>query len=279
MEDDASVFELVADETRLAVLRALAEYRCGHAPEERPTFAELRKAAEIGDSANFNYHLDKLVGRFVDKEDGAYRLTYQGHFVVSSLLAGTYETCERREVPVDSNCPFCGDPQRGAFEAGTVRVTCPNEHSFTQELPPGTAAERTPEDLLALTSLEMRRNAEFVVEGVCATCYGSLETELTDADGMEGVDRLFVADCGQCGQRFGGPPALLALSHPAVVAFHADRGIDFSERPYWTVPFPDYDVTVASKSPLRVEVEMALDGDEFRVTMDENAGVVETERV
>ncbi|WP_158056239.1 winged helix-turn-helix domain-containing protein [Halorussus halophilus] len=278
MDADASVFELVGNETRLAILRSLAEYRCRH-PEEWPTFAEVRKAAGIDDTSNFNYHLDKLVGRFVQKEDGSYRLTYQGHFVVATLLAGAYETRDRREIVIESDCPFCAESQEGSFEDGTVRITCPNDHSFTQELPPGTAAERASDELLALTSLEMRRDAEFVTMGVCSTCYGPLETELTTAEGVEGVEKLYVGDCSRCGQRLGGPPAFLALTHPAVVAFYHDHGIDFSERPYWTIDFPENETTVVSESPTRVRVDVELDGDELRVTMDDSAGVVGTERL
>lgn len=291
----ATPFELVADETRLGILRALAEHRRERGPDEWPTFAELRKRAGVGDASNFNYHLDRLCGRFVEKNDGAYRLTYQGHSVVSSLLAGTYETDTSVELSVDSDCPFCGESQRGSFEAGTATITCPNDHSFTQELPPGTAADRSPADLRSLVAVEMRTNVQFVLEGVCPLCYGELDTQLTDAEGVEGVENLFVADCTQCGQRFGGPPAFLAVTHPAFVSFYHDRGIDVSDEPYWTLPFPDHEVEVASESPTRVrvtarsavsEAKQSERGephsesgrDELRITMDGSADVIDVER-
>jgi DNA-binding transcriptional ArsR family regulator len=276
--DPATAFELVGDETRLAILRALADHRRERGPDEWPTFADLRKRAEVGDASNFNYHLDRLLGGFVEKRDGAYRLTYQGHFVVSSLLAGTYETDASVSLSVDSDCPFCGRPQRATFDDGTVAITCPADHSFTQDLPPGTAAERSAEDLLALTALEMRTNAGYVIEGVCADCYGTLATELRDGTGMEGVEHLFVADCTRCGQRFGGPPAFLSLAHPAVVSFYRDHGVDLSERPCWTVPFPDHEVRIVSESPPEVRVVARLGDGELRVTMNGEANVVETER-
>lgn len=276
--DHATVFELVSDETRLAILRALVEFRRDRGPDEWPTFSELRKRAGVGDASNFNYHLDRLLGRFVEKRDGTYRLTYQGTSVISSLLAGTYGTETDVSLDVDSDCPFCGEPQGATFENGTVTVACEKGHSFTQELPPGTAAERTAREVLSLTALRMWTDAEFVVEGVCSMCYGGLDVRLTDAEGVVGVAHLYVADCIRCGQRFGGPPAMLSLVDPAVVAFYREHGIDLSARPFWTVGFPDHEVEVASESPLRVRVDVRLDGDELRVTMDESASVVRTDR-
>lgn len=274
----ATAFELVGDETRLAILRALADHRRERGPDEWPTFAELRRRAGVGDASNFNYHLDRLRGQFVEKEGGTYRLTYQGHSVVSSLLAGTYETDASAELSVESDCPFCGEPQRGSFESGTATVTCPNDHSFTQELPPGTAADRSPADLRSLVALEMRTHAQFVLEGVCPACYGELDARLTDADGVDGVENLFVADCTRCGQRFGGPPAFLAVVHPAFVSFYRDCGIDVSEEPYWTLPFPAHETSVVSTSPTEVRVVARFGDDELRVTMDGDAAVVAIER-
>lgn len=275
--DSATTFELVSDETRLAILRALADYRCEYGHGEWPTFSALRERAGVGDAANFNYHLDRLVGQFVERDDGEYRLTYRGEFVVGSLLAGAYATETSRELPVESACPFCGEPQAGSFESGTVRITCPNDHGFSQELPPGTVADRSPSDVLSLAATEMRTNVERVVAGVCPMCYGELETELADSD-VEGVDRIYVADCTRCGHRFGGPPAFLALVDPALVSFYRDHGLDLSERPLWTCPFPDHEVRVVSESPPELRLIVRLDGDELRATMDGNAVVVDARR-
>jgi DNA-binding transcriptional ArsR family regulator len=70
--DDADVvdaFDALADETRLGVLRALVR---ADGPLE---FSDLRARAGVRDSGRFNYHLDRLLGRFVEKRNGRYALT------------------------------------------------------------------------------------------------------------------------------------------------------------------------------------------------------------
>jgi len=69
--DPADVFGVVADETRMTILRALAE-----APYEEYegalTFSELRELAGIRDSGKFNYHLDTLGGLFAERPEDGY---------------------------------------------------------------------------------------------------------------------------------------------------------------------------------------------------------------
>ena len=60
--DPADAFALIGNETRLAILEAL------WAADERPvSFSELRRAVGMRDSAQFNYHLQKLTGHFVTR--------------------------------------------------------------------------------------------------------------------------------------------------------------------------------------------------------------------
>lgn len=58
----ANGLELLADETRVGILRALVD-RVRTTPDD-PTmwFAELQLAVGVRDSGTFNYHLEKLEG-------------------------------------------------------------------------------------------------------------------------------------------------------------------------------------------------------------------------
>ena len=67
--DLLEAFETLADETRLGVLRALVR------ADEPLRFSDLRERVGARDSGRFNYHLDRLVGRFVERRDGRYALT------------------------------------------------------------------------------------------------------------------------------------------------------------------------------------------------------------
>ena len=59
--DDA--FELLGNETRVRILQTL-----GTADEPVP-FSELHDRVGLRDSGQFNYHLDRLVGHFLQKTD------------------------------------------------------------------------------------------------------------------------------------------------------------------------------------------------------------------
>jgi DNA-binding transcriptional ArsR family regulator len=74
------VYALLADETRVAIVRALGEVG-------RPlAFSELRERVGVRDSGRFNYHLQRLVGVFLDCTEEGYVLTDDGERVADSLV-------------------------------------------------------------------------------------------------------------------------------------------------------------------------------------------------
>ena len=85
--DDA--FTLLADGTRIKIIRALGDASTPGVPETL-SFAELRRRADISGSGRFNYHLGKLEGQFVEATDEGYRLSYPGVRVYQAIKAGTF---------------------------------------------------------------------------------------------------------------------------------------------------------------------------------------------
>lgn len=71
-------FTLLSDETRVGIVRALDE--SDRTPRR---FSELRAAVGVRDGGRFNYHLEKLRGRLVEKRDDGYVLTDEGERVAS----------------------------------------------------------------------------------------------------------------------------------------------------------------------------------------------------
>lgn len=61
-------------------MQALGEAGFG----ESLSFTELRERVGVRQGAQFNYHLDKLVGHFVTKTDGGYSLRPTGHRVIEN---------------------------------------------------------------------------------------------------------------------------------------------------------------------------------------------------
>jgi DNA-binding transcriptional ArsR family regulator len=120
--DPAEAFDLLGDETRLAILRVLAD-RQREAPED-PTlpFTELRRRADVDDSGLFNYHLEKLVGRFVRDTGAGYELGYAGRQVVRS------PTVERTEVDAGADadgCPVCGADEEDCNRSIHIHLSTP----------------------------------------------------------------------------------------------------------------------------------------------------------
>jgi DNA-binding transcriptional ArsR family regulator len=66
--DAVDAFGTLADETRLAILRALA------LADGPVRFSDLRERVGVRDTGRFNYHLSQLRERFVEKRDDGYVL-------------------------------------------------------------------------------------------------------------------------------------------------------------------------------------------------------------
>lgn len=74
----AVLFDLLSDETRLAIVRTLYRYGRDHPDEPGLSFSALGDRLEVDDSGRFNYHLRRLRGPLVEKRDGGYALTPLG---------------------------------------------------------------------------------------------------------------------------------------------------------------------------------------------------------
>jgi DNA-binding transcriptional ArsR family regulator len=84
--ETTETFGLLADETRIEILRSLSD-----APDGGRTFSELFDAVSLSDTGNFNYHFGQLVGTFVRKTGERYELTGAGERVVGAILAGSFD--------------------------------------------------------------------------------------------------------------------------------------------------------------------------------------------
>jgi DNA-binding transcriptional ArsR family regulator len=284
--DPAAAFEALADETRVAILDALAEHR--REKDSDPdadtglSFSELRRAVGAEDSGGFNYHLDRLRDRFVYQDDDGYHLTYAGVSVVAAIRSGTYGEVERDPRPVEGSCPFCDANLTARYRHAHLRVTCENDHTvFGTDLPPGVVADRSLEAVIYLGTRRVYHALELGRDGVCVRCYGPAEHSLDTATAFADESiRVFRAQCDWCGTRVAGGVTWCVLTHPAVVAFHHEHGVDLRNRFPWTLDlYHDEDaVTELSADPLRLRVDAHLGGDELRVTLDEDGAVLDAER-
>ena len=278
--EPADAFGLVANDTRLGILEALWQ------TEETPArFTDLRKTVGMRDSAQFNYHLDKLTDQFVRKVDDGYELRHAGEKVVRAVLAGSFtEHPEIEPIPVGDPCVQCGTELVAAYDDEQLAISCPDcgyghgEYAF----PPGGLSERTDAEVLAAFDQRVRHLHCLAKDGVCPECSGRMETTVEHADDCCCVDSTLTAThrCVQCDHERCSAVGLALLDDSEVVGFHREHEVSLSERPYWTLPWcvSDESVAVVSEEPQRFEVGLACDDEVLRVTLDGDLTVLDTER-
>jgi DNA-binding transcriptional ArsR family regulator len=269
-------FDVLSDETRLGILRALSE-RLRESPESPELgFSDLRRRVGVRDSGNFNYHLDKLRGRFVTETEAGYRLAPAGLQVVTALITGVYgEGTELGPVELDDDCPRCDSPLTAAYRDGLLRFDCPNDHSFRNALVPGVVEDRSLAEVVDIWTLKTRQDLELAVENVCPFCYGPLEFSPTfETEAPSEVETR----CSRCGVRLEVPVIVAVVYHPTAAAFYRDHGIDARRRPLWAPEFyGPVDVTADPEREL-FSVTVDLDGERLEATVDDDLSVLEVTR-
>jgi hypothetical protein len=273
-----AAFEPLSDETRLQVMHTLAKQYREEPANPTMGFGELRKAVGRRDSGNFNYHLDKLRGRFIEDTDDGYRLSPAGHEVISAVVAGTYDDHEPlgpMELPEE--CPVCGSTMTARYESGLLRVACEHDHQFRNTLPRRAVEDRSLEEIVRVMTLKTQQDLERVVEKVCPRCYAPLDWDL-DVTELVGVPEV-TTQCSRCGTVAEVPVAAAILNHPDVVAFYAEHDVDVRHRPLWApVLWNAVSVEVADENPLELAVSVRLEGDELVATLDDSLEVRSVER-
>ncbi|QPV65072.1 winged helix-turn-helix transcriptional regulator [Halosimplex litoreum] len=269
----------MSDPLRVDILRELAT-----AHRERTVepvgFADLRKRVGVRDSGRFRYHLNELRDNFVRKDEGGYRLTVTGIETVAAILAGTYtHGGSLGPESIDSDCSECGADAVAVYRDGRCGVTCANDHLlFAWSLPPAAAADATLPEVVSLAELYARQAIERALAGVCPKCSAPVEPRIVTEDddpgpdGTEPVGPLpgLRVRCETCGGRLVGPVGFCLLVDSAVADFYRrhDRSLDALR--VWEPAFvaDDDTVSVAERDPLRVAVDVTLDGDRLAVTVD-----------
>jgi hypothetical protein len=277
-------FGLVAHETRVRVLEALLE------ADEPLSFSELNDRVGMRDTGQFNYHLGKLTDRFVAEHDDGYALTREGARVGGAILSGGYtKGIDATPVQMDATCLHCDTPMEATFDETRVDITCPGcGEDFAQvEVPPGALYDCTPAEAVDVAHRWAMRNQNTAELGFCTRCDGRMDRWVVDAAAddapewlVEGPFEAFVRyDCERCGAGWFTDIGLALMSHPAVVAFYYDHGINTRERPLWELEWVSADATtVTDRDPLRIAVSVTLDDETLTLTVDDELTVLDEER-
>jgi hypothetical protein len=291
-------FDLVANETRFDILRALWDVQ--KEGTDGVAFSRLREQVGMRDSGQFNYHLDKLVGRFVRNGEDGYRLTHAGRQVVGAAASGVYTEAETTAVEpmVVGECAECGGRLEASYGSGVAEIECLDcELVVTDGLaaPPIIVATHDEADLPDAFSRHLKARVETMNQGFCPLCRGGVDRSLTrfteheaavksetenDEDGPfeDVLDVLYT--CRACGFEAHGVVGTALASEPVVTAFLFDHGIDVSDTLVWEFDWLyDFDAEITSEDPPRVEATLDVDGGRLLLTLDGNLDVREYERV
>jgi DNA-binding transcriptional ArsR family regulator/DNA-directed RNA polymerase subunit M/transcription elongation factor TFIIS len=273
-----AAFEPLSDETRLQIMHTLAKQYREEPANPTMGFGELRKAVGRRDSGNFNYHLDKLRGRFIEDTDDGYRLSPAGHEVISAVVAGTYDDHEPLgPIELPESCPVCGSTMTARYESGLLRVSCDHDHQFRNTLPRRAVEDRSLEEIVRVMTIKTQQDLERIVEGICPRCYATVDWDV-DVTELVGVPEV-TTQCTRCGTVAEVPVSAAILNHPDVVAFYAGHDVDVRHRPLWApVLWNAVTVDVAQEEPLELSVSVQLGGEELVATLDDSLDVQSVER-
>ncbi|MFC6785627.1 winged helix-turn-helix domain-containing protein [Halobaculum halobium] len=288
-------FAVVGNETRLSILRVLHERASiGDRSEYSVPFTELREAVGEPDSGKFSYHLNQLLGEFVEKRPEGYAIRYPGKELVRTVESGAVEAASPAvSEPTDASCYLCGAPIAVAYTNGYVSAQCtscsgalgfdymPEGALSSIPAPPaavGTDVDAAPEELLNRLHGRFCHRARMFGDGGCPRCGGRVDATLRACSSHDDSD----GHCDECGTALpatvhvscevcseGGivPPAAM-VSHrtpfrEALAAAGVDRlGYDaFAVTAGWPLHVVDGDEPVVEYDLPSGPVRILVDGD------------------
>ena len=290
--DWETAFSLLADETRVRILRELGAATAS--PETsipRLSYAELQSRVGVRDSGRFNYHLTKLVGNYVAKEATGYRLRWPGMALYRTLVAGllTEATPAVGRFPVGTACHRCGEPIEAHLYETLFRVRCDAcDATYTDVyVPPHGLVGRNEAALLRAVHRRSRTVLDSMVAGQCPWCASDVRPEIHEGDGSlpslhdtRELDAYVVYHCTDCTGFQYVPIAQVLLYHPTAIAFYHSHGRDLTAIPAWELGWAvtDETTTILETDPWRFSVRVPLEDAELAVELDDELEVVDGRR-
>lgn len=272
----AEAFEIIGNETRLGILRALVT-----SDEKAVPFSALREQVGVDDSGRFNYHLQQLTGHFLEKTDGGYTLQYPGWKVAHAVLAGTFnERATMEPVSVEGSCHRCGAEALVAAyrdERFTVRCEACSNPVVRVPFPPSAVSNREPASVVSAFDRWSTTQAMLATAGVCPECGGEMEgTVSTDTPEEFAVDLIARFECSVCRRSASMTVGAVAFNDPTIQAMYHRHDRYPRSNPYWTIPqlVTDEATELIASDPLEARVEFTVEGETIGAIVRETAEVV-----
>jgi hypothetical protein len=289
--DQETAFSLLADETRVRIVRELGAATAS--PETgipRLSYADLKSRVDIRDSGRFNYHLTKLVGKYVVKEDEGYRLRWPGMVLYRTLVAGLLTDEVDPAIgrfSVGTACHRCDEPIEAHLYETLFRVRCWSCNANYTDIyfPSHGLVDRSEEELLQAVHRRSRTILDSMTAGQCPWCASEVTAEIHETDGSlpslhdtRDLDTYVIYHCTDCTGFQYMPVSQVLLYHPVAIAFYHDRGKDLTAIPKWKLKWAvtDETTTIFDTDPWGFSVRIPLDGAELIAELDSDLDVVDS---
>lgn len=281
-------FSLLGDQYRARIIRTLGEAQGTEGPRPILSFSDLYAAAEVSiTTSQFNYHLQKLVGVFVEKVDNGYRLRHEGVELYRTILAGTFT----REDSVDSfavgaACFDCGGDIVARYDEGRFVIACGNcGDEYSDTTAPPTIADSDPEAILSQVDGFVRNRIRSFSRGVCSICANTVSDEFLPAESvgsstLNRLDLLVHYACDHCGAQQYLSVGLSMLYDAELITFFQNHGLNVLETPIWELEFAMTDryTTVLSRDPWEVEFSPDCGGETLTLTLTSSPNGLRTSK-
>jgi len=298
-----AALSLLGSDVRASILWTLSEARGGRGPPRVLAFSDLRERVRPDvESSKFNYHLQKLVGTFVERvEPGGgddaqvvsemadastegFRLRPEGTTLVRSMRAWTVDgDAALAPVDVGLDCYHCGGSVSARYDHAIFAIQCPDcEYLYDYNLTPPGVLDGDERDLLDRVAEYNRHQRLAFARGSCPFCGGGVDVEFQHPPGT-GYPRadlrsvLVRRGCDHCGHKDNLRVGEAMLADAGLVGFCHRRGLDVTTTPIWDLEFASTDrtVTVRSTDPWEVALSVTVDSDTLRLVVDGSLDVLE----
>lgn len=296
-------FALLGNETRLQILQALG------AADEPLVFSELFERVEYETTANFSYHLERVLGHFVRQTEAGYSLARAGERVVEAVLSGAVterpvlertpadEPCYRcggtmevsyQEEAVGLYCSDCGGTRGGSSETAAWSTSSDADILGHVYLPPAGLRDRSPSELLQAAEVWTVAAAHSRSRGVCPRCSAPVDQDVKICDDhdrgdgrCESCDQHFavalVERCRNCIFEMTSIFTIRLLASPELMAFMIDHGVDPMAPEAFHVTNLERE-EVISTEPFAARFTFTADDDAITLTVDDELAVVDVTR-
>lgn len=291
--DKETAFSLLADDTRVRIIEELGDATVS--PETgipRLSYGDLKSRVDIRDSGRFNYHLQKLLGNYVAKEDSGYRLRWPGMVLYRALVAGLLTSdidpsIDRFAVGID--CHRCGEPVEAHLYETLFRVRCwaCDANYADMYVPTRGLTGKSHDEILQTVHRRSRTVLDAMTSGQCPWCANEVAVEIRD--GNESLPSLHdtrdlevyaIYRCTHCTGFHYMPVSQVLLYHPATITFYHAHGRDLTAIPKWTLKWAVTGKTteVLGTDPFRFSVQVPLGEEVLVAELNDELTVVNTHR-